>query len=194
VLYQDAACSGTLTGAESPLVSPIAVTAGQQLCLMVRDSVPAAAQLNQQITHTLSATLTIASASYSQPAASNADITTVGTPQNSALTLAKAVRNLATASAFGTSSQALPGQSMQYQLTFHNDTATPVSNVQIFDAVPAYGLFTSAACGTMPAGVTCAVAVQPAGAAGTGGIQWTLTGAVPAGASGTVTFNWTVSN
>lgn len=194
VLYQDAACAGTLTGAESPLASPLAVTAGQQICLVLRDSVPAAAQLNQQVTHTISAALTIASASYTQPSVSNVDLTTVGTPQNSGLTLVKAVRNLATGGAFGTSSQALPGQSMQYQLTFRNDTATPVSNVQIYDSVPAYGIFTSAACGTMPAGVTCAVAVQPAGGASTGAIQWDLTGAVPAAATGTVTFNWTVAN
>jgi hypothetical protein len=45
----------------------------------------------------------------------------------------------------------------------------------------------------MPAGVTCAVAVQPAGGASTGSLQWNLTGSVPPGANGTVTFDWIVA-
>lgn len=193
VLYQDAACAGALTGSEAPLVSPLAVTAGQQICLVVRDSVPAAASLNERVTHTLTATLSIASASYTQASVSNADVTTVGTPQNSGLTLVKAVKNITTSGSFGTSSQALPGQSLQYQLTFRNDHEAAVSNVQIYDSVPAYSVFAGAACGTMPAGVTCAVAVQPASGATVGSIQWNLTGSVPPGAGGTVTFDWSVA-
>ena len=154
VLYRDAMCSGTLTGSETPLASSIAVLAGDSICLVVHDAVPASASMNMQNRHQLSATVAAAGGTYTQPVQVNVDITTVGAAQGAGLTLVKAVRNLTTNSGLAINSQALPGETLQYQLTFRNDTATPVSNVQLFDAVPTYGIFVSATCGTMPAGVT----------------------------------------
>ena len=193
VLYRDATCSGTLTGGEAIVTSSISVTAGSSVCVVIYDAVPAAAALNQKVQHQLSASLVVSGGAFTMPTQVNTDITTVGTSQDSGLTLVKAVRNLTTGGALDVNSQALPGQSLQYQVTFRNDTATPVSSVLIYDSVPAYGVFVSAACGTMPTGVTCAVTKTPTVGATTGAIQWNLTGSVPANSSGNVSFNWTLA-
>jgi hypothetical protein len=79
-------------------------------------------------------------------------------------------------------------------VTFRNDTAFPISAVQVFDSVPSYTLFVGAACDTMPAGLTCAVTKAPAVNATSGDIQWSFTGTVPPGGQGAVTFSWTVMN
>ena len=195
VLYRDAACTGVLTGSETPFTGTVAVNAGESVCLVVHDVVPQNGGLNNRNLHQLTATLNVTQgATWVQAALLNQDITTVGAPQGAGLSLVKAVRNVTTGGAFGISGQALPGESLQYRVTFRNDTAAPISGVQVFDSVPAYTLFVSAACDPMPAGLTCAVTKAPALNATAGDIQWTFTGAVPPGGQGSVTFSWTVSN
>ncbi len=195
ILYRDVACTGVLTGAETPFTGTLVVTAGQSVCMVVHDVVPQNGGLNNRNLHQLTATLNVTQgASFLQAALVNQDVTTVGAAQGAGLSLVKSVRNVTTGGAFGTSSQALPGESLQYRVTFRNDTAAPISGVQVFDSVPAYTLFVSAGCDPMPAGLTCAVTKAPAVNAMAGDIQWTFTGAVPPGAQGSVTFSWTVSN
>lgn len=195
ILYRDAACSGVLNGTETPFTGTVAVAAGDMVCLIVRDIVPQNAGLNNRNLHQLTATLNVTQgATYLQAALLNQDVTTVGAAQGAGLSLVKSVRNVTTGGAFGTSSQALPGESLQYRVVFRNDTAYPISGVQVFDSVPAYTVFVAASCDPMPAGLTCAVTKAPAVNATSGDIQWTFTGAVPPGGQGSVTFSWTVSN
>ncbi|MDB5947323.1 MAG: hypothetical protein JWQ33_2349 [Ramlibacter sp.] len=195
ILYRDATCSGALTGTETPFTGTLVVTAGSMVCLIVRDIVPQNAGLNNRNLHQLTASLAVTQgATYGQAALLNQDVTTVGASQGAGLSLVKTVRNVSTSGAFGTSSQALPGESLQYRVTFRNDTAYPISGVQVFDSVPAYTLFVSASCDPMPAGLTCAVTKAPAAGATSGDIQWNFTGAVSPGGQGSVSFSWTVMN
>jgi uncharacterized repeat protein (TIGR01451 family) len=195
ILFRDAACSGALLGTETPFTGTVVVNAGDMVCFIVRDIVPPNAGLNNRNLHQLTASLAVTQgATYAQAALVNQDVTTVGAAQGAGLTLVKAVRNVTAGGAFGTSGLALPGESLQYRVTFRNDTPYPISAVQVFDSVPAYTVFVGAACDPMPAGLTCAVTKAPAVNATSGDIQWTFTGAVPPGGQGSVTFSWTVSN
>ncbi|HYE41424.1 MAG TPA: hypothetical protein VEB23_15910, partial [Ramlibacter sp.] len=128
------------------------------------------------------------------PAVVNLDVTTVGAESGAGLTLTKAVRNLTTGSAWDTAGQALPGQTLQYRLSFRNDTASPITTMQVYDFLPAYAVFVGAACGSMPAGLACSVTQSPAAGATTGAIRWTFTGALAPGTAGEVTFDWTLMN
>ena len=184
-----------MQGTEIPLTGTLPLNAGDIVCLIVRDIVPQNAGLNNRNLHQLTASLTVTQgATYVQAALLNQDVTTVGATQGAGLSLVKTVRNVTTGSAFGISSQALPGESLQYRVTFRNDTAFPISGIQVFDSVPAYTLFGSAGCDPMPAGLTCTVAKAPAPNATAGDIQWNFSGAVPPGGQGSVTFSWTVMN
>jgi len=195
LLYRDNDCNAVIDGADAPLQSSVAVQAGGAVCVIVRDLVPLSASVNMANQHQLSATLVVTQGSgYTAAAALNLDLTTVGSTTGSGLTLIKAVRNLTTGSGWDTTGQALPGHSLQYRLSFRNDTGTPITNVQVNDYLPAYAVFQGAACGTMPAGLACTVSTSPAVGALTGAIQWNITGAVPPGGAGEVTFNWTLSN
>ena len=195
ILYRDATCSGALQGTETPFTGTLPVKAGDIVCLIVRDIVPQNAGVNNRNLHQLTASLAVTQgATYAQAALLNQDVTTVGATQGAGLSLLKTVRNVTTGGAFGISSQALPGESLQYRVTFRNDTAFPISGVQVFDSVPAYTLFGSAGCDPMPAGLTCTVAKAPALNATSGDIQWNFSGAVPPGGQGSVTFSWTVMN
>jgi uncharacterized repeat protein (TIGR01451 family) len=195
LLYRDNDCNGVIDGADAPLQSPVQVTAGGAVCVVVRDLVPQSASINMANPHQLSATFVVTQGvGYTAAAVVNLDVTTVGTSTGSGLTLTKAVRNLTTGSGWDTAGQAIPGQSLQYRLSFRNDTATPVTNVQVNDFLPAYAVFQGAACGAMPAGLSCSVSASPAAGATTGAIQWSFTGSVAPGATGEVTFNWMLSN
>lgn len=195
VLYRDIDCSGVLKGNETQFTGTVSVLAGDSVCFVVRDVVPSNAALGTRNQHLLTASLTvIQGAGYAQAGVTNLDVTSVGSALGAGLTLTKAVRNLTSGGAFGTSSQALPGESLQYRLTFRNDTAAPISGLQLFDSVPGYTLFVSAACDPMPAGLTCLVFKAPPLNATAGDIQWSFTGSVPAGGQGSVTFTWTVIN
>lgn len=195
VVYRDNDCNGVIDGIDAPLSASVAVTAGGAVCVVVRDLVPQSAALNMVNQHQLSATFVVTQgAGYTAAAQVNLDVTTVGAGTGSGLTLVKAVRNLTTGTGYGTSGQALPGQSLQYRITFRNDTAFPITNVVVNDFLPAYSVFQGAACGTMPSGLTCSVGTAPAVGAATGALQWNFSGALAPGASGDVTFNWMLSN
>lgn len=195
LLYRDLDCNGAVNGADAILAGPVAVPAGGSVCVVVRDAVPQSASVNMANQHQLSATLVVSEgAGHAGAALVNLDVTTVGAESGAGLTLTKAVRNLSTASGWDTTGQALPGQTLQYRLTFRNDTASPIADVQVNDFLPAYAVFVGATCGAMPAGLACTVAQSPAPGATSGALRWTFTGTLPPGTAGEVSFDWTLAN
>jgi len=56
------------------------------------------------------------------------------------------VQNLTLGGAYGTSNSALPGQTLQYQLTFTNDGSVPLGTVVVDDSTPAFTSFVKAQC------------------------------------------------
>lgn len=193
VLYQDSNCNGALDSGEPMLGSALTVTAGQQVCVIVKQFVPAGITAGAQNTETLTASFTYTNANPALSATLTVtDVTTGGEPN--ALALKKLVANVTKASGTSTSVNAAPGDVLQYTLTAQNNGATPLSTLVINDATPAFTTYTSAACpGTLPSGITaCSVSTQPA-VGGAGGLQWTFTGTLAAGAQVAVTYQVKVS-
>lgn len=172
VLYHDSDCSGTLDAAEPGITSPLTLTVGQTLCLVVKQFVPAGITSGAQNTTTLSATYTTASSTVLLTVI---DVTTVG--DSSALALSKRVSNITQGGPVGTMVNANPNDTLQYTLTAVNNGSAALSTLVINDATPAFTTYLSAACPvTLPAVITaCNVSMQPAAGA-PGNVQWTFTG------------------
>ena len=192
-IYRDTNCNGVLDGAEGVSIfsGSVAVNPGDQVCLIVKSSIPAAAPYNAQDTIVVTATFTPPTGpvvTYPRQ-----DVTTVGAPGGSGLTLMKSVRNVTQGGAAGTVNSARPGDILEYIITYTNTASTTVMMVVISDNTPAFTGFGQASCGTpLPAALTsCMVTVQPMVGVG-GNIQWTLNGLLNASQSGTVIFRATV--
>ena len=188
VLYQDADCSGTLTATQPAVTGPFALTAGQKICLLVKQTVPAGIASGALNTTSLTANFTYSNAS---PALNTSlvatDVTTV--TQANALTLAKAVNNVTQGGASGTTTNANPADILQYTLTATNNGTQALSTLVVNDVTPAFTTFQSASCpGSLPAGISaCNVSAQPA-VGGTGSMQWTFTGTLASGGQLIVTY------
>lgn len=187
-VYRDVNCDGALDAGDVVLAaaSPVAVTEGQTVCLLVNQTVPGGAANGARNDATLTASFSFTNASPALSASyTRRDVTVVS---NQALGLAKSVRNVTQGGSFATSNQARSGDVLEYQIVFQNNGATPINNLAVYDATPAYSSFVSAACGSMPAGLTaCSASTVPAvGAAGN--VRWSFTGALGGGEQGTVLF------
>ena len=191
VLYQDSNCSATLESSEPTVTAAITVTAGQTLCLIVKQFVPAGAGQGAQNSVTLNAafTYTNASPALAVNTLSAIDITTVG--QAGDLSLAKLVSNITQALPAATSVNASPGDTLEYKLTATNNGTQPLSTLFVNDSTTAFTGFVSAACplpAALPAGITaCAVTTQPAVGA-QGALKWTFTGSLAPSAQLIVTY------
>lgn len=184
-LYRDTNCNGQLDAAETQITGPISVVAGQQLCLLLKEFVPANAPLNAQNKITLSATTTYSGAAApATNVVTRVDVTTVVSA--GALRLVKQVQNLTTGTALGTNNNALPGNTLQYQLSLTNQGSSPLTTLLVNDTTPAFTTFLSATC-PAPTAVACSVSSQPA-VGGQGGVQWTFTGSLAPGDQTAVTF------
>jgi uncharacterized repeat protein (TIGR01451 family) len=194
-LYRDSNCNGKLDAGEPQLTSAIVVTATQQVCLILKEFVPASAPVNAENVVTLKATTSYTNANPTLSASVlSTDTTTV--IQQGAMTLSKQVNNITQGGTAGTSNNALPGNVLQYQLALSNAGSNPLTQVVVNDTTPAFTTFNSATCpatASLPAGLTaCSVSTQPA-AGGTGAIVWTFTGALNPGAQTVVSYQVTVA-
>ena len=190
VIYQDNACSGQYAAGDAIVSAALPVTAGQVVCVLLREYAPATAPPGATNRVSLTATLVYSGSAAPAPQAQSVtDTTTVS--GSGLLTLQKQVQNVTLGGAYGVSGNAAPGQLLQYQITITNDGLDSATAVSVSDATPAYTTFVSAACpppATLPPTLSsCTVAVQPAvGAAGA--LQWTFVGALAPGAQTTVVF------
>lgn len=190
VVYQDLNGNGEVDAGEPVIggtgvtATGITVTEGQKIHLIVKDFTPIGAPLNARnaIVVTAGFTYDNASPALSQNYTHN-DITTVGASATSGLDLVKTVDK----------STANPGDTVTYTLTYTNNGAGPLSNIVIFDVVPAYSLFVSATNGTLPNDLTGCAITQPA-ANTKGNLRWTFAGTLASGGTGTVTFAVKVEN
>ena len=188
VLYQDSNCNGVLEAGEPQLSAAVSLTAGQKLCLIVKQFVPAGAASGAQNTATLGAAFSYSNASPALSSTLSAtDMTTVGQP--GALALSKQVSNVTQGGAAATAVSANPGDTLQYTLTAVNNGSQALSTLVVNDTTAAFTTYLSAACpGTLPASLTgCSVSTQPAVGA-QGALQWTFTGQLASGAQLAVTY------
>lgn len=189
VLYQDSNCNAALEASEPQIAAAITVTAGQTVCLVIKQFVPAGAGQGAQNSITLSAAFSYTNAASALAASTlvATDITTVG--QAGDLALAKLVSNVTQALPAATSVGANPGDTLQYTLTATNNGTQPLSTLFVSDSTTAFTGFVSTACPvTLPAGITgCTVTTEPT--VGTqGALKWTFTGTLASGAQLVVTY------
>jgi uncharacterized repeat protein (TIGR01451 family) len=177
-LYQDTNCDGVVNPGEPLLSGTPSLTAGQTLCLVVKQDAPAGAPPGAQGTATLSASFTYTGAAPPlSSSASASDLTTVSVA-GAGLVIVKSV-SLASAR---------PGDLLTYTIAYSNNGAAPISSIVIRDATPAFTVFESGACGTLGTGLTgCNLSSQPAFGT-TGPVIWTLTGSLAPGGSGSVSY------
>ena len=183
VIYRDANCNGQLDPGETAVTGAITVSAGDKVCVLIKDFIPSIAPFNAQDQLTVTAAFTWTGAS---PALSTnttrIDLTTVGHPTTAGLTLVKAVDK----------ETALPGEVLSYTVTYANNSSAALTNIVIFDNTPAFTAFSSAGHGTLPNSIT-GISLNSPGVGTAGAIKWTLTGSLAPASSGTVTFSVTVS-
>jgi len=164
---------------DTVIAGPITVTAGEQVCIVVRQDVPPNAAVGAQNTTTVTADFTYANAAPGLT--SSISRTDVTTSASSGLELTKSVDK----------TTARSGEIITYTVTYKNISTEPLNTFVINDTTPAFTTFVSAATGAFPNNLTAVNLTQPAPGA-TGAIKWTFTGSLAPGSSGTVTFQVTV--
>ena len=177
VLYQDTNCNQTLEPTDSQITAPMAVTANQNVCLLLKQFVPLNAGYGARNLVTLTAVFDYTGASPALPTTTytRTDLTTVG---QQGLVLQKTVDK----------ATALPGDIITYTITYSNPTSAPLSNLVIYDNTPAYTTFNAAACGALPATLTACNISAPASGA-TGAVQWAMSGTLDPASSGSVSYS-----
>ncbi len=176
-VWRDLDCDGVLEPGEPEITAPLALLAGQSVCVIVRHQSPAGATAGAGEQLTVRASFDYSGAA--PPLSADAvllDQTTIAT--SGGLQLTKSV----------SSASALPGDALTYTITYTNPGPEPLSAIVVQDATPAYTVFLGAGCGALGGGLTgCVVSAAPA-PGGTGVVQWTLSGTLLPGGSGSVTF------
>ena len=183
VIYRDANCNAQLDAGEPLVSAAINVTAGENVCILVRDFIPVNAPFNAQNQITVNASFNYATAS--PPLATNLtriDLTTVGNPTTAGLTLLKMVDK----------ATAAPGETLMYTVTYANTSSEPLNNIVIFDSTPAYTTFANAPVPQLPPNLTAVDITAPAVGA-SGSIRWTFTGTLGPSQSAAITFSVTVA-
>jgi uncharacterized repeat protein (TIGR01451 family) len=185
VLYRDTNCNGTLDAGETVIAAALSVVAGDQICIIVRQFIPAGASNGavNNVVVTASFNYTNANPALLSNLTRN-DTTTVGTASNAGLVLTKTVNKTA----------ALPGENITYTVTFTNTGSGALSNVVINDTTPAFTNFVVASCGANPPVITICTLTSSPSVGGTGAIVWTLTGSLSPGSASFVLFTVKVNN
>jgi mucin-19 len=193
-LYRDTNCNAMLDGAEGATEitnTNFALTAVQQLCIIVKSNIPFNAPYSA--TDLINVTASFTPMSGPIVTYTRVDITTVGSAQGSGLVLSKSVRNVTQGTPAGTSNMARPGNVLEYLITYTNTSNSPLSTIALADTTPAYTTFLTADCVTpLPNNIATCVASTVPTMGGMGAIVWTVTGSLIPMQVGTVRFRVTV--
>jgi hypothetical protein len=187
VILRDNNCDGQLDGGDTVLSTSLTVAAGDRICLLNRVFTPSGASNGASDSTTLTATeswITTTLPSNQSHLLKNTDLTMVS---SAGLTLIKEVRTLDTCPStaaeslgnttalFSVGSKARPGAALEYRLRYSNNTASPLTGVQVHDTVPYYTVFKTALCLSTPSrGITGCTVTAPASGAATGAVTWTM--------------------
>ncbi|WP_194273941.1 hypothetical protein [Variovorax paradoxus] len=208
-VYADPGCTGALQGGAAVLYPPsvpVPVTAGQNVCVVVQEFIPAQALVGHSDKRTVQASFVFTNASPGLSASYLVNDTT--TVSSTALELKKEVRNLSkSGSTFGLINEAKSGETLEYRITYINNGATPISDLTVNDTTPVYTSFAGSQTGTTPATLTACAKNTPANAlpapavacaatqaaGGAGPLAWKFTGQLAPGGTGVVLFSVTVN-
>ncbi|MFH1026429.1 MAG: DUF11 domain-containing protein [Pseudomonadota bacterium] len=187
VIYRDLNCNATFDSGEPQLSGPLSVLAGEQVCILVKEFVPAGAPqgATNQVSVTAAFTFTNAPAPVLTRDYFRGDITTVGNPSSAGLTLNKTVDK----------ASALPGESLIYTINYSNNSSESLKSIVIHDSVPSFTVSPLACC-VNPSTSCLGSATTPfpadiSGCSATisgSSIDWTMTGTLAPGSTGQVKF------
>ena len=203
-IYADVGCTGSLQPDAAQLYPPAgaatAVAFAGQVCIIVRQFIPATAPMGARNKVTVRADFDYANAAPALSASFTLeDETTVSAV---ALELKKEVRNVTQGGSFGINNQAKSGETLEYRITYTNNSDAPVRSMTVNDTTPSYTSFVSATAESTPATLTACMKSTPANAlpapavactdaqpvGGTGPIDWKFAGFVAPGGTGAVRF------
>lgn len=183
VLYLDSNCNGAIDAGELQISGAITTTAGQQVCILVKEFSPTNAPTNAANSVTVTATFTYADSTLPPAALTLTDLTTV---VQSGLTLMKYVDK----------ASALPGDTLTYTITYLNSGFSQLTNIVISDSVPTYTNSPSACCVNPTSGCMGAPPTSyPSSITGctivttSSSVSWILVGTLNPGSSGQVKFS-----
>ncbi|MDP9930170.1 putative repeat protein (TIGR01451 family) [Variovorax paradoxus] len=203
-IFADTGCTGTQQPGATllyPPAAPVTVVAGQNVCIVMQEFIPANAANGNNNQSTVQASFSFTNAGPALSASYTVlDTTTVS---NSALELKKEVRNVTQGGSFGVNNQAKSGETLEYRVSYTNNGTTPISDMKINDTTPQYTSFVAAQAGTTPASLTACRKNTPANATpapsvacavaqtvgGTGTLSWEFSGSLAPGGSGSVLFS-----
>uniref|UniRef100_UPI003565340A DUF11 domain-containing protein n=1 Tax=Puniceibacterium confluentis TaxID=1958944 RepID=UPI003565340A len=190
-LFLDSDCDGN---PELPVNDPIAVQAGEEICLISRVSASSGLAPGSMLTYRLTATTAFAGTTSSH-AISNVDRVSVEVG-GSQLVLIKTVRNETQGTPEGYSNQAAPGDVLVYRITIINPSQTAASSISIHDRTPPYTILAALIETPVNVGPTliCSVGDPATNVIGYAGpLRWECSGTHGAGAEGSVLFKVRVS-
>ncbi|MCF2153025.1 hypothetical protein GLP11_03355 [Photobacterium carnosum] len=198
VLKHNIDCDDQLNNNQT-IINSINVDAdtNKNVCLVVQVFIPADAPLNSLFNYTIKAVMVFDDTTSTGHGVVKtvADSDTVRAVFSGAgtLKLEKKVANITNANGNGISNSGKPGDIVEYTIIFSNTGSGDITEVMIFDAVPAYTSLNSAincSRGTIPSGLTCSfLPIAPLNTSGyQGGVKWFLTGALKPGESGSVVY------
>jgi uncharacterized repeat protein (TIGR01451 family) len=185
-LYSDAACDGA---PDAPLTAPVAVAAGDRVCLVSRVTASGGIGAGANLTYLLEATTTFDATAVTH-VARNADRVETGS-RTGQLKLTKTVRNETQNSGEGTSNAGAAGDVLEYRIRLQNLSSNAATDVVIFDRTPAYTSLAEPVPSPVMVGgaLSCAVAVPASNVAGyEGPLRWDCAGSYPPASDGAVTF------
>ncbi|HEY0074289.1 MAG TPA: SdrD B-like domain-containing protein [Abditibacteriaceae bacterium] len=174
-LFRDTNCNRVLDTGEPEITGAITVIAGEQVCLLLQETVPSNAAVGTKDTVTINAAFSYTNAT---PAlTSTLSVVDVTTSAGSGLSLTKTVDK----------PNVKKGDVITYTITYRNISTQNLNGLVIDDAIPTFTTFVSASTGALATNLTGAVIAAPnVGSNGT--IRWTFTGVLLPGSQGTVTF------
>jgi hypothetical protein len=193
-LLRDQDCDG-LPGAFMPLASPIAVTADEEVCLLLQISASQGAQAGAVAAFALRADTAFGATGVASEAA-NTDRLTLAAGALIALT--KEVCNLTEqpcdldGGGYAAFNTARPGEALRYRLSFESVGEEAVELVTVRDATPGFTslLPNTAIAHRSPPGASCTVEEGGGGQPGyRGEVRWACAGTIAPGASGVVAFD-----
>lgn len=212
-LYLDTNCNGLLDGGETTILttaSTVSVTAGQKVCVILKETTPPNAPNGAQRVVSVTAGFNYTNAGPAlRGFSSRTDTTTIG-EKGDGLRLRKEVCNVTVQAALASPCNAVvssgngfsvdnigqPGDELQYRIVYTNQSAQDLSTLVISDATPPFTVqaATAPACPAPPAALPACQPITSPGAGNAGGFQWRWLPAeiLRSGSSGVVTFNVTI--
>jgi len=190
LIYHDNNCNLEIDSGEGLIAASTVLSAGDSLCLLLKEVIPANAPTGATSNVTLSANFIWTNAS---PALSEnttvSDLTQVGTGSSSGLKLVKEVDK----------TSAKPGESLVYTIHYSNGSSEPLSNIVITDTIPAYTTSAGVCC-VNPLSTCLGSTVTPypdaisdcVSSLSGSALRWELSGDLAPGASGEVKFSVTI--